>query len=603
MNEPQRNPYDPQRPAVDPSMFFGRDDVFAFIRQRLVTGRRAQTIAIIGQRGMGKTSVLLQIANQIESRFMTAYIDLADVRFDAVGGLFATMADAARQALETAGLSTVHLPPAPQDPGVDLLKWFSETYLDATLSGLRRGRRLIFLFDDTTKLLDAIDRRDIPEDFGETLSQLIARDERLDIIFAVNAEDESRLENFAPLNDPLLHKRLGLLDDASAEALIRRPVAPFYEVQPDAVEGILSMAGGYPYLLHVINGLIWERAMARRQPGPITLNDVNAVVRQATDESDPVLRLVWEHSTTNERLTLSALTALTSANRGMPIRVEDVRVWLLRESDVPLDETAIASALRRLEYREVLRATANGLYTFTTGLQHQWLVLNGDAQPTSTVRSTAHPSPRRLAIPAVLLIGAVVLIALLIGRLATVPPATDPQASPTVTLVLDVAATRKSQAITQTFQAMPTATITHTPTHTATVTASFTLTLAPTATETATATFTDTVVPTSTGTVTPAPTNTATPIPPTSTLTLTPIPPTLTYTATATIPPSDTPTNTVTATNTPTITNTPLPTDTATITSTASRTPFPSLTPSPPLTITPPPFPTAQLRATSTLNP
>src|SRR5436305_992252 len=118
MDESTRNPYDPQRPATDPARFFGRDEVFAFIRQHLIAGRRAQAVALIGQRGTGKTSVLLQLPNRIEARFVTAYIDLADIRFSEVGGLFATMADAARQALDDAGLSTYRLPPMPEDPNV-----------------------------------------------------------------------------------------------------------------------------------------------------------------------------------------------------------------------------------------------------------------------------------------------------------------------------------------------------------------------------------------------------------------------------------------------------------------------------------------------------
>ncbi len=574
MNDPIRNPYNPQSPVLDPAVFFGRDDVFAFIRQRLVGGRRPQAMAIIGQRGMGKTSVLMQIPNQIEARYLTAYIDLSEVRFDEVGGLFAAMADSARKALESAGLSTYRLPPLPEDPNVDLWTWFSETYLDVTLSALRANRRLVFLFDETSCLLDAIDRRDVPDGFDRTISQLLARDERMDIIFAVDAEDEHRLEVFGPLSDPLLHKRIGLLDDTAAEALIRRPSTPYYEVQPDAVEGILAMAGGHPYLLHVINGLIWERAITHHQRTPITLHDVGAVIRQATDEADPVLRLMWDRSTPNECLALSAMSALTVVNHGMPLRVEDVRLWLLRESDQPLDETALLAALRRLEYREVLRSPAQGVYTFTTGLQHQWLVLNGDAH--STTHATVEPRrvSRRLAIPAVMLLALAVGAALFLGRLVNTN-STSALPLPTVTLDEDILATRNALAVTQTFQALPT----HTPTQTVTV--------RPTNTE----------LP---GVIAPTNTDVVHIVSPTST-------PTATYTAsntptaTNTLPASSTPlpTGTPLPTNTPTDTGTPTPTFTATDTPTLTFTPFPTATPTPPLTITPPDFPTAQIRATS----
>ncbi|MEP7285157.1 MAG: ATP-binding protein [Chloroflexota bacterium] len=544
-NDPIRNPYDPQRPTSDPAMFFGREDVFAFIRQQLVAGRRPQGMAIIGQRGIGKTSVLLQVAHQIEPRYITAYIDLADVRFEEVGGLYAAMADAARLALETAGLSTYRLPPIPEDPAVDLLAWFSESYLDVTLSALRNNRRLIFLFDETSKLLDAIDRRDVPEDFDNTLSSLIARDERMAIIFAVDADEEHRLEGFGPLNDPLLHTRLGMLDDTAAEALIRIPSAPYYEVYLDAIEGILAMTGGHPYLLHVLNGLLWERAVAQEQSGPVTLSDVSAVLRQAVDEADPVLRLMWSRSTPNERQALSALTVLTAASNGSPIRAEDVRQWLLRESDHPLDETALAAALRRLEYREILRAPTKGTYTFTTGLQHQWLVLNGDAPPPTPIAVHARPAIRRFVIPVALLLILAVAAALILGRLATTPPDAGVVVSPTVTLDQNIVATQQSIVATQT--------------HIAAITATFT----------PSATLRNTAVPTVQGqNLTISPTSVM------ITLTFTP---TATYTSSATF----TPTATFTITNTP----------------------FPSETPTAILSITPPPFPTGQMRATSTLSP
>jgi hypothetical protein len=572
MNETPRNPYDPQRPTTDPAMFFGRDDVFAFIRQNLITGRRAQAMAIIGQRGMGKTSVLMQIVHHVEARYLIAYIDLADVRFDEVGGLFAAMADAARQALETAGLSTYRLPPLPTDPEVDFLKWFSETYLDVTLSAVRGGRRLVFLFDETSRLLDAIDRRDVSEDFHTTLSELLARDDRMDIIFAVDAEDEHRLETFSPLSDPLLHRRLGPLDDTAAKALTRQPSAPFYELEGEATEGVLTMTGGQPYLLHVVNGLLWERAQSRRQrekvigKGTVTLDDVHAVLRQATDEADPVLRMSWVRSTHNERRALSALTALTNANYGLPVRIEDARLWLLRESDELLDETALAAALRRLEYREVLRSSEAGTYTFTSGLQHQWLVLNGDAQPVSAVSTSARPPVRRMVIPVTLLLSVAVLLALILGRLVATP-VSGAQSSPTVTLALDIIATRRAAEATQTFQAMPTFTPSRTPT--------------------------PTITPTSTPSSSPTPSNTPT-------FTSSP-----TASNTPTISGTPRPSNTPTRTLSPTPSRTPTytATRTSTITPPPSSTSTPTITPSPPLTITPPPFPTAQLRATSTLRP
>ncbi|HLY25500.1 MAG TPA: ATP-binding protein [Aggregatilineales bacterium] len=536
---PLRNPYNPLRPTTDPAMFFGRDEAFTLIRQRLVGGRRPQAIGIIGQRGMGKTSTLLQVRNQIEARYITAYIDLSEVHFEEVGGLFVAMADAARLAFDSAGLSTYRLPPIPEAEGaeVDLWQWFSETYLEVTLSALRNNRRLLFLFDETTKLLDAIDRRDIAADFDATLSSLIARDERLDIIFALDAEDEHRLETFIPLSDPLLHTRLGLLDSESAERLTRRPSSAYYDVQVDALETITGLTGGHPYLLHVVNALIWERAMSRQEPGPITLNDVKAVVAQATAEADPVLHQIWTHSTPNERQALLALTALTTTNHGQPVLADDIRSWLLRESEAPLDETSLASALRRLEYREVLRTPLKGqknTYVFASELLHQWLTLKGDIQPTPSLSRLERPASRRFAIPAVLLLVFAIAAALWLGKIAT-SDAPDAPVPPTVTLQHNFVATQQALDATQTALAAPRDTSTPTVTFTsspivlnlsspgvptsvvATIVIPPTNTQTPIPTLTFTSSFTPTVTPTFTITYTPSP------LPPTATFTATPL--------------------------------------------------------------------------------
>src|SRR5258706_5942553 len=105
-DEAIHNPYDPQHPATKPEMFFGRDDIFTFIRQGLITGHRAQGMAIIGQQGMGKTSLLFQVSRHVVARYVTAYVDLSDVHFEVVGALYTHMADAAWLALGVAGLRT-----------------------------------------------------------------------------------------------------------------------------------------------------------------------------------------------------------------------------------------------------------------------------------------------------------------------------------------------------------------------------------------------------------------------------------------------------------------------------------------------------------------
>jgi hypothetical protein len=343
---PPSNPFQPQQPISSPELFFGREGAVAFIRERLVTGNNPRAVAILGPHHIGKTSLLFQLPHRLEPRYIFAYIDLAVIDYEEPSALVFAMIDSVRQALEVAGISTYRLPSLPDELD-SLWSWFSTEYLEVVLSALRKLRRLLFLFDNTSALLDAIDRHEIPAEIGDRLAELMVAENRLDLIFAVDGVDEYRLESFLPLSDPMLHRRLGMLDEAASLALTRQSAANVYQVEDEAAVGVYSVTGGHPYLLQVVNSLLWERSSARDHQGKITLDDVQSVISQAVDITEPTLKEVWDDCTPNEKAILTALTDLTAESSGQPVSVDALRTWLLRETNETLEETSISSTLRR----------------------------------------------------------------------------------------------------------------------------------------------------------------------------------------------------------------------------------------------------------------
>ena len=57
----QDNPYIIGRPIREPECFFGREDLFRFIKDNL--NQNSQVILLYGQRRIGKTSILFHIPN------------------------------------------------------------------------------------------------------------------------------------------------------------------------------------------------------------------------------------------------------------------------------------------------------------------------------------------------------------------------------------------------------------------------------------------------------------------------------------------------------------------------------------------------------------
>src|SRR5215212_9454893 len=55
--------------------FYGRDDIFTFIRS-VLQSRRRQPILLYGQRRIGKSSVLRQLPNRLPADLVFVYFDL-----------------------------------------------------------------------------------------------------------------------------------------------------------------------------------------------------------------------------------------------------------------------------------------------------------------------------------------------------------------------------------------------------------------------------------------------------------------------------------------------------------------------------------------------
>jgi hypothetical protein len=70
------NPYIAGNPVTSSEMFFGREDVFRFIRQTLIGQHRDNVIVLYGQRRTGKTSVLYQMRSHLDARYLCVFVDL-----------------------------------------------------------------------------------------------------------------------------------------------------------------------------------------------------------------------------------------------------------------------------------------------------------------------------------------------------------------------------------------------------------------------------------------------------------------------------------------------------------------------------------------------
>ena len=115
--KPRVNPYIAGSPITGTEMFYGRADVFSFIKRNLTGLHRDTPIVLYGQRRTGKTSVLYQLHRHLDPRYRCIFIDLHGLSLDGMGNLLHGIASSISRSLQRDHQLTVEVPDRVVLPG------------------------------------------------------------------------------------------------------------------------------------------------------------------------------------------------------------------------------------------------------------------------------------------------------------------------------------------------------------------------------------------------------------------------------------------------------------------------------------------------------
>ena len=134
------NPYIAGNPIRQEYGFWGRQDVLNWVASEF-SNPSTNALVILGQRRIGKTSLLLQLQNTLpEKKFISAYFDLMN---QATRPLGAVLADLADNIAEKANITI----PSPSDFD-NLGRYFMKVFLPQLYKELRENVRPVFLLDE-----------------------------------------------------------------------------------------------------------------------------------------------------------------------------------------------------------------------------------------------------------------------------------------------------------------------------------------------------------------------------------------------------------------------------------------------------------------------
>ncbi len=360
------NPYIAGNPVTGEEMFFGRESVFAFVRQALTGRHRDNVIVLYGQRRTGKTSSLYQMHRHLDARYLCIFIDLHGLAINGIDGLLWDLANTIVRALRKE--HQIDLPPLKRsDFAPDARAAFENEFLPHIWQAIG-DRHILLMLDEVMRLQEQIEAGRLDKSIFEYLRHLMQHSDRLNFLFSLGSGLEEMAKEYAFLFSVGLYRKISFLTRDAATALITQPVKDYYKLEPSAVDRIFSITSGHPYFTQLLCHSLFNQWLQHRRP--LTREeDVNPVLSEVVERGLAVLKQVWDDSTPGERAVLAAMTA-AMGKRSHPIGLAEIdRAWANLEVVIPENEKV--RALRSLIARDVI--IGEDKYQFAIELQRLWI--------------------------------------------------------------------------------------------------------------------------------------------------------------------------------------------------------------------------------------
>jgi len=361
-----QNPYIAGSPLSGTEMFFGREDVFDFVRQTLAREHGDQVIVLYGQRRTGKTSVLKQLHRHLDARYLCIFIDLHLLELNGLNGFLWQLARNIRRELERE--HRIALPALDRETfTADARDSFRGVFLDQVWAAIG-DRQLVLMIDEAVRLQEQISAGKLERDVFDYLRHLMQHYPRLQFLFSLGSGLEEMEREYAFLFSVGLYRKISFLERPVAEALITEPVRGCYELEPAAVARIYQTTSGHPYYTQLLCHSLFNR-WHEHPKDRLAEADVDGVLEEVTERGSAALKNVWDDSTPGERVVMAGLAAAIGAE-ARAVRTADLAPFW-REHGLEIAPGEVVRAIRSLFGRDIL--VGDDRPTFTVEMQRRWI--------------------------------------------------------------------------------------------------------------------------------------------------------------------------------------------------------------------------------------
>jgi branched-chain amino acid transport system substrate-binding protein len=349
------NPYIAGSPVTGPEMFFGREDVFTFIRQALIGKHRDNIIVLYGQRRTGKTSTLYQLPSHLGPHYLCVFVDLQALHLEGIDGFLWELANHIQRILQRE--HQIELPHLKrQEFMADARNFFQYKFLDQVWSAID-DRHLLLMLDEAIRLEEQVRTGKLEHQIFEYMSHLMQHYERLNFLFSLGSGLEEMEKEYTLLFRVAIYKKISFLDRDTTTALITNPVKDYYKVEEAAQKRIFQITSGHPYCVQLLCHNLFNR-WQRHPTELITVQDVEQVLDEAVERGLAVFKHIWEESTSAEKAVMAAISEITG-DTSVPVSTDSInQVWKSYKVRIPQGEMA---QVRHSHINQTISPTTDGL--------------------------------------------------------------------------------------------------------------------------------------------------------------------------------------------------------------------------------------------------
>ena len=244
------NPFIVGNPIRTRDMFFGREDDFRFVKNKVDNEKYGSLIVLFGERRAGKTSVLYQIlGGRLGPKYLPVFIDMQAMAINDDSEFLGRVAEITLEALKPREMNFDFS--AFEGGGKNPYPLF-EKFINKVLATTGE-EKVLLLIDEYELIEDKVVEGKISKDIFLFLSGLVEHKEGLFLIFAGNHRLKDRDKKYwEPLLQRCDYRNISYLTPNDTRRLIQVPVHGKVFYLGSAIRSIMSLTAGQPFYTQLI---------------------------------------------------------------------------------------------------------------------------------------------------------------------------------------------------------------------------------------------------------------------------------------------------------------------------------------------------------------